>query len=400
VKILLAHNFYKNPGGEDQCVAAETGLLTSHGHDVMHYFVSNEATDGLRRADLALRTLWSFPAYRQIRALIRDRRPDVVHFHNTFPLISPGALHAVKAESIPVVQTLHNYRLLCANALLFRDGKPCEDCLGRIPWRAVGPRCYRGSRSATTAVVAMLSVHRLIGTWRSAVDAYIAPSEFARQKFIQGGLPADQIAVKPNFAYPDPGAGNGCGGYAVYVGRLSFEKGIDTILAAWKLLGGTVPLKIAGDGPQASAVMNACSRDSAIEWLRDVPHEHVYDLIGGAAVLILPSECYEGALPRVVIEAFAKATPVIAADLGAMTGTVGHGNGLRFLAGDPADLASKVRFVFSKPDRLRQMRRGARETFETSFSAESNYEMLTSIYARAIDSCRSRARASLGLETA
>jgi glycosyltransferase involved in cell wall biosynthesis len=388
--ILVAHNYYKLAGGEDQCVAAEVALLRAHRHRVTQYCLSNDATDGMGRLELASRTIWSGPAFLEMRRLIRVHRPQVVHFHNTLPLISPAAYYAARAEGVPVIQTLHNFRLLCVNALLFRDGRPCEDCVGKaIPWRGVAHNCYRGSRSASAAVAAMISVHRLLGTWRNAVDAYIALSEFSRRKFIEGGLPADRIAVKSNFLYPEPGTGAGDGGHAVYVGRLSAEKGVETLLRAWRSLGTRVPLKIAGVGPLEPAVREAAAQNASIQWLQGLSHERVYDVIGAASALILPSECYEGALPRVVIEAFAKGTPVIASRLGAMAEVVEDGrNGLQVTPGEPEDLAAKVRCLFSDSSALKRMRRSARETFDQSFTADANHESLMAIYARAMDATR------------
>ncbi|WJR77314.1 glycosyltransferase family 4 protein [Bradyrhizobium sp. NP1] len=385
MNVLIAHNFYKHAGGEDQCVAAEVALLRAHGHQVTQYCLSNDAVDGMGRLRLAGRTIWSRQAFATMRSLIATHRPQVVHFHNTFPLISPAAYYAAHAESVPTVQTLHNFRLVCVNALLFRDGKPCEQCLDKtIPWHGVAHSCYRDNRGASAAVAAMLAAHRLLGTWRDAVDAYVALSEFSRRKFIAGGLPADKIAVKFNFTYPEPGPGSGDGGYAVYVGRLSTEKGVQTLLKAWQSLGVTVPLKIAGDGPLAPSVREAVAQNAAIEWLQGIPHERVYELIGAAAFLVLPSQCYEGALPRVVIEAFAKGTPVVVSAHGAMTEIVDGSNGVCFAPGNPEDLAAKVRCLGSDTATLRQMRRGARETFDRNFTAAANHRALLAIYARAI----------------
>jgi len=385
MNILMAHNFYKLAGGEDQCVAAEVAMLRAHGHRVTQYCLSNDATDGMGRLALAGRTIWSHPAFLEMRRLIGKHRPQIVHFHNTLPLISPAAYYAARAEGVPVVQTLHNFRLVCVNALLFRDGKLCEDCLGKTTlWRGVVHGCYRNSRATSAAVAAMIAAHRMLGTWRNAVDVYIALSAFSRRKFIEGGLPADKIIVKSNFAYPEPSAGAGSGGYAVYVGRLSAEKGIETLLSAWRSLGTTVPLKIAGDGPLAPAVRQAAAQNAAIQWLQDVPHEKVYDLIGAAGFLVLPSQCYEGALPRVVIEAFAKGTPVVVSKLGAMAEIVDdRHNGLRFDPGNSEDLATKVRCLLSDPSTLKRMRRAARETFDKNFTAEANHSLLMAIYARA-----------------
>jgi len=342
MKILAAHNFYKQPGGEDQCVAAEVAMLKAHGHEVTQYFLTNESIDAMNRLQVGSRTIWSGPVFRELRQLFRTHRPQIAHFHNTFPLISPAAYYAAQAENVHVVQTLHNFRLCCANAVLFRDGNVCEDCLGKsIPWSAIVHKCYHDSRAASTTIATMLTAHRVLGTWRKLIDVYIALTEFGRRKLIEGGLPADKIAVKSNFAYPDPGPGAGTGGYAVFVGRLSAEKGVATLLEAWRHLGGTLPLRLVGDGPLAGAVREAAAKDDSIQWLGNVPLEAVYTLVGEATFLALPSQCYEN-FPRVVIEAFAKGTPVIASKLGGMAEIVDDGRtGLHFKPGDAADLARR-----------------------------------------------------------
>lgn len=393
MKILVAHNFYKQAGGEDQCVAAEIAMLSAHGHQVMHYCLSNDSIDTMGRLDLASRTIWSRPAFRELQQLFRTHRPQIAHFHNTFPLLSPAAYYAARAADVRVVQTLHNFRLCCVNALLFRDGKVCEECLGAaLPWRGVAHKCYHNSRIASAAVATMIAAHRALGTWRNAVDVYIALSESSRRKLVEGGLPAEKIAVKSNFAYPDPGPGTGRGQYAIYVGRLSPEKGVDTLLKAWRQLDAP-PLKVLGDGPMGTAVQDAASNNPAIQWLRSVPHETVYELIGEAAFLVVPSQCYEN-FPRVVIEAFAKGTPVIASRLGAMAEIVEDGRtGLHFEPGDSKELAGKVRSILADPLKLRQMRWAARQAFDQKFTADANHEALMTIYGRAM---KARLRSELG----
>jgi glycosyltransferase involved in cell wall biosynthesis len=382
MRILVAHNYYQQPGGEDQIFATEADLLESRGHRVLRYTLHNDQIKTLGRVALARATLWNDAAYRELRDLIRRERPDIAHFHNTFPLISPAAYYAARDADVPVVQSLHNYRLLCPDAFFYRQGRVCEDCLGRwIAWPGVAHACYRGSRQASAVVAAMLTVHRGRRTWADLVDVYIAAlTEFAREKFIQGGLPAEKIIVKPNFIYPDPGPGAGRGRYALFVGRLSPEKGLDTLLTAWERLEPRVPLKIVGDGPLAGEIANVAQRCNEIEWMKAQPADRVLTLMKEAQVLLVPSVWYEG-FPRVIVEAYAVGLPIIASDLGAMSSLIAHGRtGLHFRPGDPDDLAAQVAWVFAHPDELAHMRREARAEFEAQYTSERNYQMLMEIY--------------------
>jgi glycosyltransferase involved in cell wall biosynthesis len=391
MNILIIHNFYTQPGGEDVVFAAEKALLHERGHEIVEFVRRNDEINGIHYLGASVSVVWSRDSQRALRRLIETVRPDVAHFHNTFLRISPAAYYACKDTGIPVIQTLHNYRLLCPSAIFFRDGHACENCLGKfIPWPGVLHRCYRDSRAATGAVAAMLVVHRLLRTWERTVDVFIALTEFARQKFIEGGLPADRVVVKPNFVHPDPGPGAHDGGYALFAGRLSPEKGVRTLLAAWERLGAGIPLKIAGDGPLAREVARACERHPLIEWLGAQPLERVYALMGAAALVIVPSEWYE-MFPRVVVEAYAKGTPVIASDLGALAELVEDGRtGLRFRPRDPEDLAAKVEWAWTQPRELAAMGREARREYELKYTAELNYELLMEIYRLAIERARSR----------
>ena len=385
MKILLCHNFYQQPGGEDQCFEAEARLLEAGGHEVARCTAHNDAINGMGRLDAARRTFWNAETYARVRALVRRERPAVMHCTNTFPLLSPAAYYAARAEGVPVVQALHNYRLLCPNALFLRDGRVCEDCLHRpLAWPAVLHGCYRGDRAATAVVAAMTAGHRMLRTWSRAVDLYYTPSEFARRKFLQAGMAADRIAVKPNFVAPDPGPGTGRGGYVVFVGRLSPEKGLDVLLGAWARMGRPVRLRVVGDGPLADVVRAACSRDPRIEWQGWRPAEEVLSIVGEAACLVMPSTWYE-TFGRTIIEAFARGTPVVASRLGAMAELVDDGRtGRLFTPGDAADLAAKVQRLLADPAGLGRMREAARREYEGKYTADINYRLLLTIYERAV----------------
>ena len=384
MKILVAHNFYQQPGGEDQVFRSEIELLESFGHQVRKFEMHNDDVGGMGKLRLLGATVWNRSAASRLGAAVREHGAEIVHFHNTFPRMSPSAYYAARREGAAVVQTLHNFRLLCPGANFYRGGKVCEDCLHKsLPLAGVKHKCYRDSTAASAATATMLSFHRLIGTWNNEVDAYITPTNFARGKFIEGGLPPQKIVVKPNFVHPDPGVGPGGGGYAIYVGRLSHEKGLDTLLAGWNALGRELPLKIVGDGPLANDVRFAVSNNPAIEWLGRRNLDEVYDLIGRAELLIMPSNCYE-TFGRVAAEAYAKGTPVIASDHGAPADIVDHGRtGLRFHPADGADLAAKVREALADRNKLAEMRRAARAEFEGKYTGARNHEMLMAIYERA-----------------
>ena len=381
MQVLSIHNSYQIRGGEDESREAEQRLLREMGHSVEVYEENNDRLSSLNAIQLACKTIWSKEAYKTVKQLLAKQPHDIVHVQNFFPLISPSVYYAAKSMGVPVVQTLRNYRLLCPNAMFFREGSVCEACIGKaLPLPGVLHGCYRESQTASGAVATMLTVHRLMQTWMQKVDLYIDLTEFARQKFIQGGFPEDKIVVKPNFVNPDPGIGQGSGGYALYVGRLSVEKGLDTLLAAWEKLGKQLPLKIVGDGPLANQVVEATQRLGNVEWLGRKPVQEVYALMGEAKLVIFPSKWYE-TFGRVAVEAFAKGTPVIAANIGAIAEVVEHGRtGLHFQPGDAVDLATQVEWALSHPSELAQMRREVRAEFENKYTAKQNYRQLMEIY--------------------
>jgi glycosyltransferase involved in cell wall biosynthesis len=381
MKILSVHNSYQQPGGEDQVFAQEADLLRLHGHQVLLYQASNHQVTGTNPLVLLGNTIWNKQTYRELRALMQRERPEIVHVHNTFPVISPAAYYAANEEGIPVVQTLHNYRLLCPAYTLFRDGHVCEDCVGkRIPWPSVVHSCYRGSRPATAAVAAMLATHNYKQTWSKAVSAYIALTDFARDKFIEAGFPAAKIFVKPNCLQADPGLGNGTGNYALFVGRLTPEKGISTLLEAWQELGHELPLQIAGDGPMAPEVEQASRERENVTWLKWLPRAEILQRMKDASVLVLPSTWYEG-FPMILAEAFAVGLPVIASNLGSMSSIVDHRRtGLHFQPGNASDLVDKVRWLRAHPAEVMHMRTRARLEFEGKYTGDRNYEQLMHIY--------------------
>jgi glycosyltransferase involved in cell wall biosynthesis len=384
MRILLAHTFYKQPGGEDRVFESESALLRQYGHEVVEYRAYNRDMDGLSPVSAAAKTIWNDDVYSHVTRLLERERPDICHFHNTFPLMSPAVFHAAKARGVPVVVTLHNYRLLCPAATLLRDGQVCEACDSALfPWPAVWHGCYRASRPASAVTALMLGTHRLLRTWTRSVDMYIALTEFAREKFVKGGLPAGKVMVKPNFVAPDPGSSDEREDFALFVGRLSAEKGIATLLAAWRVLKTPMQLKIAGDGPMANAVAEAAGDDPRVRWLGSLPPDGIKAWMKRAHVLVFPSIWYEG-LPLTVLEAHATGLPVIASDIGSMAELVGHeATGVRFKPGDARDLARWVEWSWVNRETVAEMGRRARRRYQENYTAATNYRRLMEVYDRA-----------------
>lgn len=381
-RVLVVHNAYLHRGGEDTVVEAEAALLQSRGHAVAVWRRSNDEVAGRSALSLAGDTVWSLRTGEELAAQVASFRPDVIHAHNTFPLISPSLYWAAARAGVPVVQTLHNFRLLCLNALFLREGRVCEDCLGQLPWRGVARGCYRGSLPASGVLAGMLSVHRALGTFRNKVTRYIALNEFGRRKFIEGGLPAERIAVKPNFVGEAdmPGGASAAAARSglLFVGRLSAEKGIATLVEAMRALP-AAHLSVAGEGPEAGL----CLGEPNVTCHGRLPVRAVRQEMRRAQALVVPSIWYE-TFGMVAIEAFACGTPVVASRIGALAALVREGEtGLLFEPGNPRDLAEKLAWALAHPDEMAAMGRRARMQYETEFTPEVNYRRLIEIYGEA-----------------
>lgn len=379
MRILVAHNAYHYRGGEDTVVDAEVALLRRHGHDVLVYRRDNAELEQMSRLRAGLSAIWSRQTVTDLERLQRDFAPQLLHAHNTFPLISPSLYGAARRLGLPVVQTLHNFRLLCPQAMLLRDGHGCTDCVGRFPWRGVLHRCYRRSYAQTAVTAAMLGVHRLAGTWQRDVQRYIVLNPMCRDLFVEGGLPMEKMAIKPNFVEcpARPPESRRAGG--MFIGRLSSEKGIVTLASALQQVPG-LEIDVYGNGPLRELVertpgMRYCGFQSA-EVLRERMHQ--------AAYLVVPSTGIES-FGLVAIEAFACGTPVIASDHGGLRDIVVHRkNGLLFRPGDPDELAQALRDAERHPEAMRRMGAAAYQTYLAHYTPERNYEMLMRIYDEAI----------------
>lgn len=383
MRILIFHNTYQQAGGEDMVVANEERLLRKHGNEVHVRIVSNDSIQGLwSKLTTAWRTSYSRWGQSEAMRKINETNPDIVHVHNFFPLLTPSIYDACLEAKVPVVQTLHNYRTICAGALLMRNGKPCEDCIQGTAYQAVIHGCYRGSRLGSLMVARMIDTHRKRGTWSVKVDRLIALTEFSKTKFLEAGFPVEKTVVKPNFVDekklvpPSQTARKG----ALFVGRLSQEKGVETLLCAWGSL--DVPLRIVGDGPMMDWVGKKATGRITVHGKKE-PKWVDWEMLR-AAFLIMPSECFE-TFGLTIIEAFAKGLPVIASRLGAMEEIVEDGvTGLHFNPGDADDLAKKVRWASQHPEDMCGMGQNARRVYEEKYTPETNYRQLMAIYEDAI----------------
>lgn len=386
MKIVYCHNYYRNRGGEDVSFECDLELLRSHGHEVVAFTKDNHDLSSRSPSSIA-RTIWNRQTEREMTDVLRAQKPDVLHCNNLFPMISPSVYRAASRLNIPVVQALRNYRNLCANSFLFRDGEVCRKCLtSSASWSGIRHRCYRNSAAATAVVVAGQFANRVFRIQRRYVNAFFTPTEFAKQVHVDAGYPAANIFRRNNYILPDLDAVETKQDYALFVGRLSPEKGVSTITEAWSEHGINTPLRIIGDGPERASIEQQTSDLDHVTCLGELPTEEVLRQIATAKFLIISSRWYE-TFGRTIAESFSRGTPVIASDLGAMAELVQDGkNGFLFAPGSAAGLADAVnRLETMTPARRAEMQRDARQSYENECSPENSYRELMRIYESVID---------------
>ena len=394
MKICFVHNFYQSssPSGEDAVFQDEVGLLKKNGIHVITYEKNNDEIKdyGLRdKFFLSFKNIWSRETYKDLKTLIRREKPDIAHFHNIWYLISPSAYYACRDAGVPVVQTLHNFRMFCVNGLLLRDGNVCEDCIGHLPWKGVKYGCYSNSRIYSLPIAITESIHNIAGSWKDKVDIYIALTEFSKKKFIQCGLPEEKIFVKPNFLLDPPEPSFNHRDYVIFLGRLSHEKGVSILVDATKVLNNlALPLKvkIVGDGPLRKELEDTvrAKRINNIEFTGRKKFNECMELLRYSRFMIMPVICYEN-FPMAIREAFACGKPVVASNLGATAELVEDGKtGLLFEPGNSEDLAKKMKWMCEHEASCIEMGKNARKVFEEKYTAERNFEILIDIYNKLI----------------
>jgi glycosyltransferase involved in cell wall biosynthesis len=391
-KVLIIHNYYQQSGGEDKVVEQESAMLRSRGIETEHYYVHNDSiqSKGLANmAKLAVEAAWSFPEFKRIKELLLRVKPDVVHVHNFFPVISPSVYHACERLGVPVVQTLHNYRLICPAATFMRGNEVCEKCLHGTLLHSIRHGCYRGSQLQTIPVAAMIKFNELIGTWQHKVSRYIALTEFARDKFAESGIPLDRIAVKPNFIHHqtvkakyDPNDR-----YLLFVGRISAEKGVRNLLQAWSQLEdrGGLRLVIIGDGPQKAELAAAYSQED-IRFLGKQDGDTVLDCMSRAMYVMVPSIWYEG-FPMTIVESYSVGTPILCSRIGALEEIVEDGvTGFHFQHDDLENIKTVIRRAVAY-ENYAAMRQKVAENYAAHYTEEVNVKQLLAIYSEAMEEC-------------
>lgn len=380
MKILYCHNYYRIRGGEDVSFEADVQMLRDYGHEVITLTRDNANLSDSSLLRTTKQLFWNRETEKEAESLIRQHRPDVLHCNNLFPQISPSVYRAANRANVPVVQAIRNYRYFCSGGTFYRNGQVCTDCVGKsVAYPAVLHGCYRNSRPGSALVAAMHAYHRSMKTWSKRVSMFFTPSQFAKETCIVSGFSRGQIKVKTNFVYPDHGPGPGDGGFALFIGRLTKEKGTETIAEAWMQRNPPLPLKIVGEG-EISDFGKANGQVPNVEMLGQQPMEHVLELLGRATCLIFPSRWYE-TFGRTIAEAFSRGTPVISSDMGVMADHVEHGeNGLLFPAGNAHELVRQIEKLVEDPAQTQRMRENARQRFLDRFTRQHSYDQLLDIY--------------------
>lgn len=382
-KVLIVHNYYQLPGGEDTVVENEKNMLLENGHDVVLYTRHNDEIKSkgiLGKLMLPFDTIFSFKTYREVKKKIKEESINIVHVHNTLPLVSPSVYYSAKHCKVPVIQTIHNFRLLCPAATFTRDNKICEECIEKSLICSIKNKCYRGSLIQSVLSAFTLSFHRLIGTYNK-IDNYIVLTEFNKSK-LMNLVSEDKISIKPNFVKrSNEIVENNNKEYFLFLGRIDELKGVRILVEAWKEINSS-KLLIVGKGPLENKI-NKYIKDNDIkniELLGFKQKDKVIELINGAKALIVPSKWYEG-FPMTIVESLSLGTPVIASDIGNLSTIINdEQNGLLFKYDDKESLIRRVKEIDDNNELLEKLSKGAINSFNKHYNSIKNYELLINVY--------------------
>jgi glycosyltransferase involved in cell wall biosynthesis len=386
MKILQAHNIYQQAGGEDVVVEAEKQLLEDHGHDVVQYIRHNNA---IKQPAQKIRLLFSAHYSRRSRKdfgnWLRTEKPDIVHVHNFFPLITPAIFDACRYFEVPAVLTLHNYRIIYPNGLLMHNGQIDERPLHKSAYSCVKDKVYRDSLLQTAVVAHMIEYHKRNNTWNSKVDGLITFTNFSKSKFVEYGIKPEKLSIKPNFIQDQPNIAKlnheaRHHEFYVFVGRVSKEKGVETLIDTWQKLPDKIPLVIIGDGPQAASLREKSRSNPNIIWKGYQKKDITLAYIKQAKALLFPSVWYEG-FPMTILEAFSLSTPVISTNIGSQAEIISDGyDGMHFKVGNAEDLAAKIKLIEEEPGLPKNLGDNARRTYLSKYTPDINYQILQGIY--------------------
>lgn len=390
MRVLLVHCFYRSsaPSGEDSVYRNEKKLLEDNGFEVITYEKYNDNLDNhstLNKISAGAEFIWSSLVFHELTKIIEKYKPDVAHFHNIFPQISTSSYAACKKMGVPVVQTLHNYRYICPSGLLQRKNKPCEKCIKGSLLNSLIYQCYRGSLFSTLPIVIMIIFNKIVGNFNNKVDRYIALTNFSKSRFIAGGFPKDKFSVKPNFVDFIENSEPTIGDYVVFVGRLTQEKGVGTLIEACKKIK-NIPVKILGDGELRGRLESICIQFNLnVEFLGNQPKDKVMAIIKKSRFLVIPSEWYEG-FPVVVVEAYACGKPVLASKIGSLDEIIIENvTGRKFTFGSSSSLAATIESMWLDTKMLKVMANNARAVFDTQYNPTTNFKNLLQIYSDVIN---------------
>ena len=388
MRILQVHNFYRIPGGECSVVHAEQRLLTEHGNTVDQFFCNSGSIDNSRLRDkfgLFLGITYNKRIFKEITAIVEATRPDIAHVHNVFPMMSPSVYDALKRSGVPVVQTLHNYRFLCPNGQFFVDDKVCEDCQKKGYMSAVRKQCVRGSRIMSAMYALAISRSWKSGIFPNAIDRFIALNKFVANKMVSGGVPRQKIAICGNYIESTATSVADKRGYILYLGRLSREKGVETLIRSISLIDGVV-LKVAGSGPDEKRLIDKAFElcGARVEFLGHINGTEKQRVISEALCTVVPSEWYEN-FPLSIVESMSLGTPVIASNIGGLPDMINHGiNGMLFDAGNHIDLANCIRLLHENSEIASKMADESINAAISKFGPEEHYHQLMAIYHDAV----------------
>lgn len=380
--VLMAHNYYQVPGGEDTVFHNEVNMLEKNGHKVTKYTRHNDEIKGgvLSKLKLGIDTIFSLKTYKEVKKLIEEKDIDVIHVHNTLPLISPSIYYAARAKKIPVVQTIHNFRLLCPGATFTRNSEICEDCISKGLGQSLKHRCYRNSLSQTFIMYLMLKIHRVIGTYNKV--NYITLTEFNKNKLLNLVKDESKVYVKPNFVEKRDLVERTLEDYFVYIGRLDDIKGINFLVESWKDIDENIDLYIIGTGPEEEKLKVFIKENNIknIKLLGFMQRDKAFKIIHKSRAILVPSKCYEG-FPMTIAESFSLGVPVIGSRLGNIESIIDDGsNGLLFEKGNTQSIKTVIESVFYNKDLNISLGNNAYNAFKYNYTDEKNYEELQSIY--------------------